>query len=139
HAPADRHGDGGVEREPPIHWRGEGLHPANRSEPGGSPGGRGAGARYGGGRAPAPPPVRPRKEPARVFARTVTLLNSTGLHARPAGLFVETAARFRSTIKVVKGTGEADGRSLLSLMLLEATAGSEITIQAVGEDESEAV
>ncbi len=74
-----------------------------------------------------------------MLAKTVTILNKTGLHARPAGLFAETANRFRSSIKVVKGSQEADGHSVLSLMLLEVTPGSEITIEARGEDEAEAV
>jgi len=74
-----------------------------------------------------------------VISRTVTILNKTGLHARPAGLFVETANGFRSAIKVLKGAKEADARSLLGLMLLEVTPGTEIAIQAHGDDETEAV
>jgi phosphotransferase system HPr (HPr) family protein len=70
---------------------------------------------------------------------TLTILNSSGFHARPAGLFVETAGRFRSVIKVVSGKQTADGKSVLSLMLLGATAGTGITIEAQGEDEAEAL
>jgi phosphotransferase system HPr (HPr) family protein len=70
---------------------------------------------------------------------TFSILNSTGFHARPAGLFVETASRFRSVIKVVSGKQAADGKSILSLMLLGATPGAEITIEARGEDEAEAL
>ena len=70
---------------------------------------------------------------------TVTILNSSGFHARPAGLFVETASRFRSVIKVVSGKQTANGKSILSLMLLGATPGTEITIEARGEDEGEAL
>jgi phosphocarrier protein HPr len=70
---------------------------------------------------------------------TFTILNSSGFHARPAGLFVETASRFRSVIKVVSGKQTANGKSILSLMLLGATAGTEVTIEALGEDEAEAL
>jgi phosphocarrier protein len=70
---------------------------------------------------------------------TFTILNSSGFHARPAGLFVETASRFRSVIKVVSGKQTANGKSILSLMLLGATPGAEITIEARGEDEAEAL
>lgn len=70
---------------------------------------------------------------------TLTILNSTGFHARPAGLFVETASRFRSVIKVVNGKQAADGKSILGLMLLGAAPGAEITIEARGEDEAEAL
>jgi phosphocarrier protein HPr len=70
---------------------------------------------------------------------TFTILNSSGFHARPAGLFVKTASRFRSSIKVVSGNQTANGKSILSLMLLGATPGTEITIEAQGEDEAEAL
>ena len=70
---------------------------------------------------------------------TLTILNRSGFHAGPAGLFVQTASRFRSVIKVVSGKQTADGKSILSLMLLGATPGAEITIEAQGEDEAEAL
>jgi phosphotransferase system HPr (HPr) family protein len=66
-------------------------------------------------------------------------LNTTGLHARPAGLFIETANRFRAAIRVAKGDREVDGKSVLGLMLLEVTAGCELTITAAGEDEKQAL
>ncbi len=72
-------------------------------------------------------------------ARTVKILNATGLHARPAGLFIETANRFRSAVRVAKGEREVSGKSVLALMLLEVTPGSEIVIKAEGEDEQQAV
>jgi phosphotransferase system HPr (HPr) family protein len=68
-----------------------------------------------------------------------TIINSTGFHARPAGLFVETASRFRSVIKVVNGKQSADGKSVLGLMLLGAKPGAQIIIEAQGEDEAEAL
>ena len=70
---------------------------------------------------------------------TFTILNSSGFHARPAGLFVKTASRFCSSIKGVSGKQTANGKSILSLMLLGATPGTEITIEARGEDEGEAL
>jgi phosphotransferase system HPr (HPr) family protein len=73
-----------------------------------------------------------------VTSRTLKVLNTTGLHARPAGLFIETANRFCSAIRVTKGGREVDGKSVLGLMLLEITAGCEITITAEGEDERQA-
>ncbi len=72
-------------------------------------------------------------------SRTVKVLNTTGLHARPAGMFIETANRFRSAIRVAKSDREVDGKSVLGLMLLEITAGVELTITAEGEDEEQAV
>ncbi len=74
-----------------------------------------------------------------MFARMVKIHNRTGLHARPATLFVETANQFTSTISVANGEQEVDARSVLGLMLLEAIAGVEITVKAQGEDEVAAV
>ena len=74
-----------------------------------------------------------------MVTRTFTILNSSGFHARPAGLFVKTASRYCSSIKVVSGKQTANGKSILSLMLLGATPGAEITIEAQGEDEAEAL
>ena len=74
-----------------------------------------------------------------MLTRTVRIFNRTGLHARPATLFMETASNYSSTISVVKGEQEVDAKSVLGLMLLEATGGTEITIKADGEDEAAAV
>lgn len=52
---------------------------------------------------------------------------------------METASRFRSVIGVVSGKQAADGKSVLGLMLLGASPGAEITIEAQGEDEAEAL
>jgi phosphocarrier protein HPr len=70
--------------------------------------------------------------------RNVKVLNATGLHARPAGLFIEAAKRFRCAVRVAKGDREVNGKSVLALMLLEVTPGSDIVITAEGEDEEQA-
>lgn len=69
----------------------------------------------------------------------VTLTNDTGLHVRPATLFMETASRFQSDIRVWKDAQSADGKSAISLMLLEAGHGTQLGIEADGVDESAAV
>jgi phosphocarrier protein HPr len=74
-----------------------------------------------------------------MFARIVTISNPTGLHARPATLFVETAKRFRSDVRVARGGDAVDAKSVVGLMLLEAVGGTAITITAEGVDEVAAV
>jgi phosphotransferase system HPr (HPr) family protein len=54
-------------------------------------------------------------------------------------MFAETASKFRSRVTVSKGRQVADGKSVLSLMLLGAAPGVRITITADGEDEAEAL
>jgi phosphocarrier protein HPr len=74
-----------------------------------------------------------------VYARRVTIVNATGLHVRPATLFMEAASRFRSIIHVARGDRRVDGKSAIALMLLEALPGTELSIEATGEDEQDAV
>src|SRR5258705_3224700 len=62
------------------------------------------------------------------------LVDPSGLHARPAARFVQTASRFRSTVTIVHGSREANAKSLLSLLGLALREGSEITLRADGDD-----
>jgi phosphotransferase system HPr (HPr) family protein len=74
-----------------------------------------------------------------MIAEKVTLLNETGLHARPASVFVNTATKFKSDLALVKGAKQANAKSILSVLGLGITKGTEITITANGPDEEEAV
>ena len=70
---------------------------------------------------------------------TLILNNEVGLHARPAAVFVKTAKKYRSVIKVCLGAREADAKSILSVLSLTANHGAQITLRATGEDEAGAV
>lgn len=70
---------------------------------------------------------------------TVEIVNELGLHARPAALFVRQASKFNADIKIVKDGREADGKSILDIMMLTARKGSNISIRAKGEDAEAAV
>ncbi len=67
----------------------------------------------------------------------VVLKNRTGLHARPAGMFVQEVSRYSSEIKLIKDGTEYNGNSLISILSMAAGKGEEIIIQAEGEDEAE--
>jgi phosphocarrier protein HPr len=73
-----------------------------------------------------------------VVERRVKVVNGLGLHARAAARFVQTAARFRASIRVSKDGRTIDGKSILGVLFLAATLGSELTIRASGEDEAAA-
>ncbi len=64
----------------------------------------------------------------------VTISNRLGLHARPAMAFVDTASGFKSDIQVHKGTQKVDGKSIMQMMMLAATKGTELEIVANGPD-----
>ena len=67
------------------------------------------------------------------------ITNKQGLHARPAALFVRTAARYTSEIWVTKDDDEVNGKSIMGLMMLASEYGSEVEVRAEGEDEEAAI
>ncbi len=71
--------------------------------------------------------------------QTVQIVNPLGLHARAAARFVRTAARYRSEVTVSKDGTTTDGKSILGILFLAASLGSEIVITVSGEDEKEAL
>lgn len=65
---------------------------------------------------------------------TVIVNHKVGLHARPASIFVQTAAKFSSDISVAHGERKANAKSILTVLTLGAHKGAEITITAEGDD-----
>lgn len=74
-----------------------------------------------------------------MISKDISIMNETGIHARPAAVFVNTAAKFKSQIYVKKDEKKANAKSILHIMSLGIDKGSIITISAEGEDEDEAV
>ncbi len=74
-----------------------------------------------------------------MVTRTATIVNKTGLHARPAAIFAQAASGFRAAVSIAKDGQRVDAKSVLGLMLLAANQGSEVSIEATGEDEAAAV
>jgi phosphocarrier protein HPr len=75
-------------------------------------------------------------------SREIIVSNKLGLHARPAMQFVDLANSFKSDITVQKfgeEPGEADGKSVMQMIILAATEGTKMRIDASGEDAEEAV
>ncbi len=64
--------------------------------------------------------------------------NKSGLHARPAALWVQTASRYQSSITLKKANREVDGKSLLAILSLGLTAGSSVRVTVDGPDETAA-
>ncbi|MCS7033056.1 MAG: HPr family phosphocarrier protein [Phycisphaerae bacterium] len=74
--------------------------------------------------------------------REIVVRNSMGLHARPAMQFVDLANTFKSNIVVRRMSdppAEADGKSVMQMIILEATQGTTLRIEAEGEDAEQAV
>lgn len=74
-----------------------------------------------------------------MLAESFVIQNETGLHARPASMFVKKAASFKCSVKIKKDDNEVDAKSMLSVLTLGAGKGATITITTNGEDEKEAL
>ncbi len=74
-----------------------------------------------------------------MISKTLEIKNKLGLHARAASVFVKTAGEFSSEIKVSNPVNEANGKNIMSMMLLQAACGTEIKVDVSGEDETEAM
>ena len=69
----------------------------------------------------------------------LTVINELGLHARAANKLQNTCAQFSSHIQIVHNGRMADGKSILSLMMLIAAKGAALDLTVDGEDEERAV
>ena len=70
---------------------------------------------------------------------SLTVNHEVGLHARPASMFVQTAAKFTSDIEVTHGETAVNAKSILAVLTLGAHKGAEIIIKAEGDDADEAL
>ncbi|MGL6015404.1 MAG: HPr family phosphocarrier protein [Selenomonadaceae bacterium] len=71
--------------------------------------------------------------------QTVKVTNKSGIHARPASVFVQTAAKFKSKVTVTAKGKTVDAKSILMIMSMGLVKDTEIVIKAEGEDASTAV
>jgi len=69
----------------------------------------------------------------------LTIENPTGLHARPASVFVNTAKQFKADIRVQHGTKKANAKSVISVLTLGVEKGGKIRLIIDGPDEDEAL
>ena len=74
-----------------------------------------------------------------MIARNVTIINRLGLHARAATRLVNCASDFSSEIIVKRGARSVNGKSIMGILTLAAATGVELTIEASGTDEEQAL
>ena len=70
--------------------------------------------------------------------RSVQIVNKLGIHARPAAEIVKQAARFKSSITIIRDDMEVNGKSIMGVMLLAAGKGTPVVLRVQGEDEEAA-
>jgi len=71
--------------------------------------------------------------------REVIIKNKTGLHARPAAVFVQIANKYDSEISITKDNQKVNGKSIMGILMLAAEKGARVVITAEGDDAREAV
>ena len=77
---------------------------------------------------------------AQTSSEVIVLLPAdVALHARPAGVFVRTAMQFQARITVAAGDRAADAKSILKVLALGATGGTQLSLQAEGPDAAAAL
>ena len=74
-----------------------------------------------------------------MLTREFTVTNKLGIHARPAAQFVKIASLYSCDIQVQKDDEQADGKSIMGLMMLAAGHGSVLTITTDGNGEEDAI
>jgi phosphocarrier protein HPr len=74
-----------------------------------------------------------------MIEREIVIKNKYGLHARPSAAFVQAASQFKSDIYLVNEDRLANGKSIISLMVLAAECGARIILRIDGPDEKEAM
>jgi phosphocarrier protein len=73
------------------------------------------------------------------LTKELTIVNKSGIHARPAAMFVKIANRFGSDIFVEKDGEKINGKSIMGLMMLAAGPGSKVTLHVKGNDAAAAI
>lgn len=74
-----------------------------------------------------------------MLSKQIEIINKLGLHARAASKFVKLASRFNSRILLRKGGAEANGKSIMAVMMLAASQGARVELVVDGEDEVQAM
>jgi len=70
---------------------------------------------------------------------TFVLNNEHGLHARPAGLFVQVSSQFESDCFLIKNDIRINGKSIIGVLRLAGGKGDQMTVEVSGPDEQEAL
>lgn len=74
-----------------------------------------------------------------MISQEVFIKNASGLHARPANVFVKTAAQYPCKVSIQKGTRSFNGKSIVSVLSACIKCGTPITVVCDGEQEEDAL
>jgi phosphocarrier protein len=66
--------------------------------------------------------------------REFTIINKLGLHARAAAKLVSLTSRFKAEVTISKAGQTINGKSIMGVMMLAASKGTQLSFDALGED-----
>jgi phosphocarrier protein len=73
-----------------------------------------------------------------MISGTLTIINRLGLHARAATRLVNCASSFESEVQLIKGARSVNGKSIMGVLTLAASKGTELIVETEGPDAQEA-
>lgn len=74
-----------------------------------------------------------------MVSKTITIKNKLGLHARASSKLAELSNQYDCDLTIIKDNKTANTKSIMGVMMLAASVGSMVTINACGEDEDQAL
>jgi phosphocarrier protein len=74
-----------------------------------------------------------------MITKELTIINKLGLHARAAAKLVSVASKYGCEVHVARNDRQVNGKSIMGVMMLAASKGTQVTIATNGEDEQEAM
>jgi phosphocarrier protein len=74
-----------------------------------------------------------------MISQQITIINKLGLHARAAAKLVKTASAFAAQVTLDKNGQQVNGKSIMGVMMLAASQGTQLTLRVDGEDEQQAM
>ncbi|MCL2267465.1 MAG: HPr family phosphocarrier protein [Treponema sp.] len=74
-----------------------------------------------------------------MIERAIKVINRAGIHARPSALLVQTTKNFNSNVFIQKGSDQINAKSIMGIITLGASYGTELKIIAEGDDEEAAI
>ncbi|MGC6176680.1 HPr family phosphocarrier protein [uncultured Clostridium sp.] len=74
-----------------------------------------------------------------MLSKSLTVVNPSGLHLRPAGVLSQTAMKFKSDIIIEYGEKRIVAKSVLNVMAAGIKCGAQINVICDGEDEEAAM
>lgn len=74
-----------------------------------------------------------------MISASVTIVNKLGLHARAATRLVNCASAFESEVRIVRGARVVNAKSIMGVLTLAASKGTELTVETEGPDQEESL